>query len=187
MSLVLGFFICIVLLQCLAAYLELRPYLRGPWHQSVMRVFVTLGIWTLLGLIIPVYLVSNLHAYPELSEVIASSAALLSFEFLALMAIGLGIAKVSGPGLKLGGLLSLAAWLSLLMLQILLIHQSHSALQPESVLNYQIVTVMSLEYEICKSKPKSSAIRAPTPTGHLRIAHGMTAVFYLLLLSGKQI
>ena len=111
MSLVLGFFICIVLLQCLAAYLELRPYLRGPWHELVMRVFATLGIWTLLSLIIPVYLVSHLHAYPELSEVIASTAALLSFEFLALMTIGLGIAKVSGPGLRLGGLLSLAAWI----------------------------------------------------------------------------
>ena len=187
MSLVLGFFICIVLLQCLAAYLELRPYLRGPWHELVMRVFATLGIWTLLSLIIPVYLVSNLHAYPELSEVIASTAALLSFEFLALMTIGLGIAKVSGPGLRLGGLLSLAAWLGLLMLQILLIHQSHSALAAVAGLLALMVSVMALAFELIYSLPKSAASGTPTPTGHLRIALGLTAFVYFLLLSGLQI
>lgn len=124
MSLVLSFFICISLFQCVAAYLELRPHLRGPWRETAMRVSVTVVTWTLLGLIIPVYLVSNLHGEPLLSEVIQTTVALLSFEFLAFMAIGLGVAKVSGPGLRLGGLLSLAAWLGLVMLQMLLIHSS---------------------------------------------------------------
>lgn len=187
MSLVLGFFICISLFQCVAAYLELRPHLRGPWRETAMRASVTIGTWTLLGLIIPVYLVSNLHVDSQPSEVIQATVVLLSFEFLAFMAIGLGVAKVSGPGLRLGGLLSLAAWLGLVMLQILLIHQGHAVLATIAGLLAVMVSVMALAFELIISLPKRAARESLTSSGHLRVALGLTAFAYFLLLSGLQI
>jgi hypothetical protein len=187
MSLVLSFFICISLFQCVAAYLELRPHLRGPWRETAMRVSVTVVTWTLLGLIIPVYLVSNLHGEPLLSEVIQTTVALLSFEFLAFMAIGLGVAKVSGPGLRLGGLLSLAAWLGLVMLQMLLIHQGHVALAAIAGLLAVMVSVMALAFELTYSLSKHAARESLRSTGHLRAALGLTAFACFLLLSGLHI
>ena len=187
MSLVLGFFICIFIFQCAGAYFELRSYLDGPLRNTVVRSLGVLVLWTLLGLIIPAYLASNFEAGVELGDLIPSTAALLSFEFLAFMILSLGVSKVVGPGLRLGLVLCLAAWLGLVMLQLLLIYQGHAALAAAVGLLALMVAIMVMAFELISSPPKSTASALTTRTGPLRALLGMTAFAYFLLLSGLHI
>ncbi|MGA1604392.1 MAG: hypothetical protein ACO36H_02530 [Burkholderiaceae bacterium] len=187
MSLVLGFFICIFIFQCAGAYFELRPYLDGPLRKTVVRSLGVLTLWTLLGLIIPAYLAIQLDTSVALDHLIPSTTALLSFEFLAFMILSLGVSKVVGPGLRLGLILSLAAWLGLVMLQLLLIHQGHAALAAAVGLLALTVATMVLAFELINSPPKSTASAMPARTGQLRVVLGMTAFACFLLLSGLHI
>lgn len=187
MSLVLGFFICIFIFQCAGAYFELRPYLDGPLRNTAVRSLGVLVLWTLLGLIIPTYLASKFDTSVELGDLIPSTAALLSFEFLAFMILSLGVRKVVGPGLRLGVILSLAAWLSLVMLQLLLIHQGHAALAAAVGLMALMIAIVVMAFELIGSSSKSTASAMTASTGQLRVVLGMTAFTYFLLLSGLHI
>jgi hypothetical protein len=187
MSLVLGFFISISIFQCAGAYFELRPYLDGPLRKTVMRSLGALTLWTLLSLIIPTYLASKFDTSMEISDLIPSTAALLSFEFLAFMIISLGVSKVVGPGLRRGLVLSLTACLSILMLQLLLINQGHAALAAAVGLLALVVATMVLAFELINSPPKSTSRAMVARPGHLRVLLGMTAFAYFLLLSCLQI
>ena len=187
MSLVLGFFIFLSIFQCAGAYFELRPYLDGPLRNTVVRSLGMLVLWTLLGLIIPSYLASKFDASMEMGDLIPSTTPLLSFEFLAFMILSLGVGKVVGPGLRLGVILSLAAWLSLVMLQLLLIQQGHVALTAAVGLLALVVATMVLAFELTNSFPKSNSSSMVARTGNLRVLLGITAFGYLLLLSSLQI